>query len=461
MDRTYPPGPRDRLWGISFFGHVNRAPLTFIARVAREYGDFAYLRVGWVRLYLVNRPELIREILTTKVKSFRKVGRQMNALRKIEGEGLVVSDGDIWTRHRPLVQGSFHARHMKEYARVVVEHTQRRLQRWSPGARFDLAEEMNELALEIIAKVVFGVDVSEQATRLRDAIHVARASMQKEMGSMVVLPDWLPLPGKLRQRRALRTVDTLIWDLIRRRRASPETRNDMLGQMLAAASRIQTGVPITDTEIRDEATTLFVAGHDTTSATMAWFWHVLSQHPEVESRATREVDAALGGRAPTLEDLPNLRYLEMVVKESMRLYPASSFLFGREAVHDIELGGYTLRRGSWIFISPFVVHRDRNYFSDPEEFDPLRFSPERLSAIPPYAYIPFGGGSRICIGNVFAIMEMVLVAAAVLQKFHIRLDQAAPEMELEVVLRPKGGLRMRAVPRRQGEETTRPVEVAG
>ena len=331
MDRTYPPGPRDRLWGISFFGHVRRAPLTFIARVAREYGDFAYLRVGWVRLYLVNRPELIRQILTTKVKSFRKVGRQMNALRKIEGEGLVVSDGDIWTRHRPLVQGSFHARHMKEYARVVVDHTQRRLERWSPGVSFDLAEDMNELALEIIAKVVFGVDVSEQATRLRDAIHVARASMQKEMGSMFVLPDWLPLPGKIRQRRALRTVDQLIWDLIRRRRAAAATGDDMLGQMLAAASRVQSGVPIADVEIRDEATTLFVAGHDTTSATMAWFWHVLAQNPEVERRASQEVDAALGDRAASLEDLPNLRYLEDgSVGESMRLYPASSFLFGRE-----------------------------------------------------------------------------------------------------------------------------------
>src|SRR2546421_6913566 len=199
MAGTYPPGPRDGLFGITFFGPGRAAPLAFLAKVAREYGDFAFVRMGWVRLYLVNRPELIRAVLSTKVKSFRKLGRQMKALRKIEGEGLVVSDGDVWTRHRPVVQGSFHARHMKEYARVVVEHTLRRLERWSPDQAFDLAEEMNELALEIIAKVVFGVDVGEQATRLRDAIHIARASMQKEMSGMFVLPDWLPLPGKLRQ----------------------------------------------------------------------------------------------------------------------------------------------------------------------------------------------------------------------------------------------------------------------
>lgn len=447
MDRTYPPGPRDGLFGITFFGPGKAAPLAFVTNIAREYGDFAFVRIGWVRLYLVNRPELIREVLTTKVKSFRKVGRQMDALRKIEGEGLVVSDGEVWTRHRPVVQGSFHARHMKDYAEIVVNHTLRRMERWSNGVAFDLATEMNELALEIIAKVVFGVDLTEQATRLRDAIHVARATMQQEMSSMFVLPDWLPLPGKIRQRRALRVVDSLIWELIRARRASTETRDDMLGQMLAAASRIRNGPPITDAEIRDEATTLFVAGHDTTSATMAWFWYVLSQHPEVEQRICAELEAALGDRPPTFADLPNLKYLEMAVKESMRLYPASSMLFGREAVEDVELGGYKVRRGSWIFIAPFVVHRDSNCFRDPETFDPLRFSPERINNIPPYAYIPFGGGPRICIGNAFALMEMVLVAATVLQRYHISLDQAPPEMELEVVLRPKGGLRMRATHR--------------
>lgn len=447
MERTYPPGPRDHLFGITFFGPGKAAPLAFVTNIARAYGDFAFVRIGWVRLYLVNRPELIREVLTTKVKSFRKVGRQMNALRKIEGEGLVVSDGDIWTRHRPVVQGSFHARHMQAYARIVVEHTLRRVERWTAGTAFDLAAEMNELALEIIAKVVFGVDLTEQATRLRDAIHVARATMQQEMSSMFVWPDWLPLPGKIRQRRALRVVDNLIWDLIRARKGSADAGDDMLGQMLTAAARIQTGPPITDAEIRDEATTLFVAGHDTTSATMAWFWYVVSQHPEVERRIRAELEAALGDRPPTFADLPRLKYLEMAVKESMRLYPASSMLFGREAIEDVELGGYHVRRGSWLFIAPFVVHRDANYFKDPETFDPLRFAPERINDIPPYAYIPFGGGPRICIGNVFAIMEMVLVAATILQKFHIRLDQPTPEMELEVVLRPKGGLRMCAVPR--------------
>ena len=308
---------------------------------------------------------------------------------------------------------------------------------------------MNELALEIIARVVFGVDLAEQAGRLRDAVHVARAAMQREISSPVTLPDWLPTPGKVRQRRALRTLDRLIWDLIRERRASGAARDDMLGQMLAAAGRLGLAAPITDAEIRDEAATLFVAGHDTTSASLAWLWYALSQNPEVERRVVREVQTALGERTPTFEDLPQLKYLEMTVKETMRFYPASAFLFGREAVEDVELGGCTLRRGAWVFISPYIVQHDPSNYPDPERFDPERFSPERIADIPSYAYLPFGGGPRICIGNAFATMEMVLVAATILQKYRVLLDQAPPAIEMEVVMRPKGGLRMRATPRRQ------------
>jgi cytochrome P450 len=414
-------------------------------KTARQYGDFAAVRIGWVRLYFVNRPALIREILSTKVKSFHKLTRQMRALRKIEGDGLVVSEGSTWTRHRPVVQGSFHARHFGRVADTVVAYTRRRLGRWRPGESFDLAAEMNELALEIIARIVFDVDVADQAASLRDAVHVFRQAMQREVGSPLVLPDWLPLPGKIRQRRAVRVVDDLIWKLIRERRASGAARQDMLSQILAAAAQ-HPELDITDPEIRDEVATLFVAGHDTTSAALAWLWFALSQNPEVERRALQEVDR-LGDRPLSHADFPRLKYLELVVKESMRLYPATGLLFGREAVEDVELGGYLVKRGSWIFIAPYVVQRDARYFPDPEVFDPERFAPGRVEQIPPYAYIPFGGGPRICIGNSLATMELVLLTATVLQQYRLTLDQPPPEREIEIVLRPRGGLRMRAQPR--------------
>jgi cytochrome P450 len=435
--------------GVMLHGPFRDDPLGFATRLAQEHGDFVFVRIGWVRLYMVNRPELIREVLSTKVKSFRKLHRQMQALRKIEGEGLVVSDGSIWSRHRPMVQGSFHARHMRPYADVVVEHTRRRLERWSPNQTFDVAAEMNELALEIIARVVFGVDMADEAGRIRDAVHVARAAMQLEVGAPVPIPAWMPWPGRRAQRQALKAVDDIVWDLIRKRKASGDSRDDMLGQMLAAAGRLDVKAPIEDWEIRDEAATLFVAGHDTTSASLAWLWYALAQHPDIQRRAIQEVDQVLGPRAATFEDVPRLKYLEMVVREAMRLYPASAFLFGREAIEDVELAGHTLRKGAWVFICPFIVQRDANLFREPDKFDPERFAPGRIDEIPPYAYIPFGGGPRICIGNAFAVMEMTLLMASVLQRYSMHLDQGTPELEMEIVLRPRGGLKMRAVPREQ------------
>ncbi|MBO0698492.1 MAG: cytochrome P450 [Zavarzinella sp.] len=442
MNGKYPPGPRDGLFGITLHGPMRRDPLGFAVRVAREYGDFAFVRLGWVRLYFVHRPELIRDVLVAKARSFRKVTRQMRALRKIEGDGLVVAEGPTWARHRPVVQGSFHPRHFARYADAVVACTRRRLDRWRPGEPFDIATEMNELALEIIARLVFNEDVADWAAALRDAVHAFRQAMQGEGGSPVVLPDWLPLPSKVRERRALRIVDHLIWKLIRDRQASGTGGDDMLGQILAAVAD-RPGLGITAREIRDEIATLFVAGHDTTSAALAWLWFALSQHPEAERRVLQEVDL-LGTRPVRHADLPRLKYVEMVVKESMRLYPATAFLFGREALEDVELGGYTLRRGSWVFISPYVVQRDARNFPDPEVFDPERFAPGRADQIPPYSYLVFGAGPRTCIGNALATTELVLVAATVLQRYRLALDQPPPEAEMEVVLRPKGGLRMRA-----------------
>jgi cytochrome P450 len=426
---------------------MRRDPLGFAVRVAREYGDFAFVRIGWVPLYFVNRPELVRDVLVTKAASFRKLGRQMRALRTVEGDGLVVAEGPTWARHRPVVQGSFHPRHFARYGDAVVTCARRRLDHWRPAEPFDVASEMNELALEVIARLVFNEDVADRAAALRDAVHEFRQAMQAEGGSMLVLPDWLPLPSKARRRRAVRAIDDLIWALVRGRKAA-EAGNDILGQILSAAAD-RPGLGITDREVRDEVATLFVAGHDTTSAALAWLWFALSQHPDVERRVLDEVDR-LGPGPVRYADMPRLRYTEMVVKESMRLYPATAFLFGREAVEDLELGGHTLRRGSWVFISPYIVQRDPRYFPDPETFDPERFAPARADRIVPYSYLVFGAGPRTCIGNALATTELVLVAATVLQRYRLALDQAPPEPEMEVVLRPRGGLRMRAEPRAAG-----------
>lgn len=451
MDR-YPPGPRDRIFGLSYLRQFRTSPVAFVSDVARKYGDYAYARVGWFRVYFINRPELVREILATKAKSFHKLRRQAKSLRAIEGDGVVVSEGARWREHRPMVQPAFHSAHFDRYARLIVEHAARRAATWPVETTFDMSEAMNHLALEIIARLVFDVDWSGQAARLRQAVEVFREYMQREMGSLIRLPDWLPLPGKLRQRRAVRAMDEMIWDLIRRGRASGSPGVDMLSRMMAAARGSDAARPITDREFRDEAATLFVAGHDTTSTALGWLWYVLARDAEAQRRVREEVDTVLGGRTATYADLPRLRHLEMAVKESMRLYPAAAFLFARQAIEDVEIGGHVIRKGGWIFISPYVMHRDARAFPDPETFDPDRFAPGRVESIPDYAYIPFGGGPRICIGSALAIMEVVLVAATVLQRFHLSLapEQGEAEPEVEVVLRPRGGLRMRLTPRHQG-----------
>ncbi len=443
-----PPGPRDGRFGITFHPKLKSDPLGFVVDIAREYGDFAYVRVGWVRMYLVNRPELIREVLVTKIKSFRKLSRQMNALAKVEGNGLVVSDGEPWARHRPVVQGAFHGRHFDKYAEIIVDHTSRRMDSWTPGAAIELGGEMNELALEIISKIVFGEDWSRDAGNLRESIHTIRTEMVRDITSAFALPDWLPLPSKIRLRRALAAIDARIMDRIRERRNSSAVHDDMLAFMLAAAALNKSGTPIADREIRDEAATLFVAGHDTTSASMAWLWYALGRNPKVECRAIAEVDTVLGQRRPTAADYPRLKYMEMVVKESMRMHPAAGFLFGREAVENLELGGYQIPRRSWILISPHVVQNNSQYFPDAATFDPERFAPGRIDEIPPYSYIPFGGGPRVCMGNSLALMEMTLLAATVLQRYRLVLDgDHRIEPEIEVVARPKGKLMVRAEPR--------------
>jgi cytochrome P450 len=445
---AYPPGPRDRAFGLTYLGRLRAAPLAFVTALARDYGDLAFARLGWFRAYFVNRPALVREVLVTKVKCFQKLRRQRDALRGIEGNGLVVAEGDSWRRHRPLVQPAFHARYFERYAGLIVEHARRRRDRWTPGATLDLAGEMNQLALEIIARLVFGVDWSDRAAGLRAAVEVFRERMQREVSSLVRLPDWLPLPGKLRQRRAVRAVDGLIRELIRERRASGIVRDDMLALLLATPPA-GAGAPLTDREARDEAATLLVAGHDTTAAALTWLWYALARNPGAAQQVCAEVDATLGGRAATYADLPRLRYTEAAVKESLRLYPPSAFLFTRQAMEDVELGGYRLRPGSWVVISPYVIHRDPRHFRDPETFDPDRFALGRAEEIPAYAYLPFGGGPRVCIGSALATMEMVLVAATVLQRFRVEFaaDQGEVEPEVAVVLRPRGGLRMRLAAR--------------
>jgi cytochrome P450 len=445
MARNLPPGPRSGFLGYSAVRRFVTEPLEFITEVGRTYGDIAYFRMGWARAFLINNPELIRDILVTHGKQFRKERRALNALRQIDGEGLVITEGDFWLRQRRLLQPAFHARRMGKYAESIVDRTERLLARWQPGQTVDIVEEMTHLTVEIIAKVFYDTELTGKAARLGEAVRVLSQTFYSELTSPVKLPDWLPLPGKQRKRWAIATIDTLIRDIIRERRATGEDRGDLLSMLLLAVDEEGDGTGMSDEQARDEAVTMFNAGHDSTAAALAWIWYLVAKHPEVETRLVAETNDVLGRRGATADDLPNLRFAQAVVREALRLYPPVWALFARSPLADIELAGYTIPAGSWLYIFPWVTQRDARFFEDPERFDPDRFLPGRVEDIPQYAWIPFGAGPHICIGQSLALNEMVLITATLLQKFRLSF---APDQPRNVVpepllaIRPRGGLRM-------------------
>jgi cytochrome P450 len=440
----YPPGPTDWLFGLATAARVRRDPLRYLLQVTRTYGEIAHTRVLGRHLYLVHQPEAIRDMLVTKAKSFCKLEWIKRAFRQIDGNGLAFSEGDFWLRQRRLVQPAFHACRMAHYAEAMVGHTRRLLGSWRGGAEVNIADAMTHLILDIVGTTLFGVELAGQEAELRRAVRTLSEVFMGEMNALLPLPDWLPLPAKRRKRAAIRFLDRFIRDIIRRRRASGEDRGDLLSMLLLAVDEEGDGRGMTDEQARDEAMTLFNAGHDSTAAGLAWIWYLVARHPGVQARILDELDRTLGQRPATLEDLPRLAYAERVVKESLRLYPPTWALFTREALADVEVGGYRLPKGSWVFTSLHALHRDPRWFPEPERFDPDRFAPGKVEQIPSFAYLPFGAGPHGCIGNTFATTEMVLILVTVLQQFRVALapGQGDAEPEPLIALRPRGGVRV-------------------
>jgi cytochrome P450 len=447
MNRTYPPGLSDGFFGLRLAKRFARDPLAIPTEVAEKCGDYASMRMGPYRIYFVHRPELIHQVLVTKAKSFRKQARATEAFRKIDGNSLVVTEGDVWRRQRRLVQPAFHPRRFDHYGRIAVDATGRMLEQWSAGVTVDVEQEMTHLTLVIIAKALFNAEVTGEAARFADAVAELARQFMVEVKSFVPLPDWLPLPSKRRKRAALAVVDAFIRNVIRERRAWGKDEGDLLSMLLIAND--DDGSQMSDQQVRDEAITLFNGGHDSTAAELCWIWDSIGRHPDVEAKIVAELQHVLGDRPPTYADVANLRYTEMVVKETMRLWPATIALFVREALEDVPLGEYVIPRGGWVYMMPYIVHRDPRLFPDPLRFDPERFAPGRVEKMTPNSYFPFGAGPHVCIGNTFATMEMVLIVAMVLQQYHPESlpGQGPPEPEVRVSLRPRGGLKLRMVKR--------------
>jgi cytochrome P450 len=432
-----PPGPRNR-GIIGNFPLGSRDPLGLYTQWARQYGDIFYYRAFNRYIYFLNRPDLIEQVLVNDYRSFIK-GQALQFNRRIFGNGLLTNEGDSWLRQRHLIQPAFHRDRIASYGNTIVAYTERMMAAWQDGEVRDIHQDMMHLALEIVARVLFNVEVTAERDRIAEALNTL---MELGSGGRLLLPPILrlvPTPDNIRYRRAARQLDDIVYGLIRLRRASDQIADNLLSELLQAQDE---GGGMTDQQLRDEVMTLLLAGHETTAVSLSWIWYLLAQYPEVEKKLWSELHCVLDGKSPGIQDLSKLPYTERVVKEAMRLYPPA-WAVVRNALKDCEIGGYRVPAGATVAMSQWVMHRDPRYYEQPERFNPDRWLDEQAKSAPKFAYFPFGGGPRTCIGASFAAMEAALVLAAIAQRFQIRVAQDHPVEPLPTItLRPRHGIQV-------------------
>jgi cytochrome P450 len=418
-----------------------RRRLPFMVESAEKYGDIVFFKVGNERIYLFNHPDLIRDVLVTNQKNFTK-SRALVRAKRVLGEGLLTSEGEFHLRQRRLAQPAFHRDRISAYGRSMVDYAARTSSRWTDAQSLDMHQEMMGLTLAIVARTLFSADVENEAAEIGEALTVTFEAFNIGILPFSEILEKLPLPYIRRFEAARARLDDTIYRIINERRATREDTGDLLSMLLLAQDTEGDGGGMTDTQVRDEAMTIFLAGHETTANALSWTWYLLSQHPAVATRFHKEIDA-LGDRPPQPEDLPGLPYTRMILAESMRLYPPA-WAVGRRAINDFEAGGYQIPARSMVLMSQYIMHRDPRFYPDPDRFDPERWRPEVAATRPKFSYFPFGGGTRICIGEQFAWMEGILILATIGQKWRMSyLGDSPPVIEPRITLRPAGTLPMK------------------
>ncbi|MEP7344334.1 MAG: cytochrome P450 [Gemmatimonadaceae bacterium] len=436
------PGVRARYPG-EFALEMVRRPLEFLTGLAREHGDVVHYRLGTEHMYLLSHPEAIRDVLVTNQRNFKK-GRALERAKILLGEGLLTSEGDLHLRQRRLMQPAFHRQRIAAYGDTMVAYATRRAKGWKDGQSMNVHEEMMALTLAIVGKTLFDADVEGEARDIGDALSDAFTAFNAGLFMPYAkLLERLPLPATRRFKRGRARLERTIYRIIAERRQSGADAGDLLSMLLHARDEDGDGTGMSDTQIRDEALTLFIAGHETTAVALSWTWYLLAQHPEVEEEFHHELDA-LRGATLNAESLIHLPYTRQILTESMRLYPPA-WIVGRRALGAFETGGYHIPERSIVVMSQWVTHRDRRWFPEPERFDPDRWLPGQANERPKFSYFPFGGGSRLCIGEPFAWMEGVLLLAEIGRRWRFRLASRAPvEPRATITLRPRNGIAMRA-----------------
>ena len=432
-----PPGPKPHF----LYGNMPLAsedPLAVFSSWAKEYGDIFYYRAAWLHVYFLNHPDLIEAVLVKNYQNFLK-DRVIRKSRWFFGQGLLTNEGESWLRQRRLSQPAFHRERVASYGRIMTDYTQQMLAAWREGEIRDLHQEMMRLTLQVVVRCLFNVE-SVETQPISTAMNIL---MRNSTGVRLLLPPiarYAPTPAMIEFRRSVRRLDETVYGIIESKRREERDSGDLLSMLMQA--RDEDGSRMSDKQLRDEVLTFLLAGHETTALALSWTWWLLGQHPEVEERLHAELERVLAGRAPAAADLPALNYTERVVKESMRLYPPA-WGVARTVMKDFELRGYRIPAGANVVMSQWVMHRDARYFLQPEKFDPDRWLTEAAQKLPRFAYFPFGGGPRQCIGTAFAMMEATLILATMAQQFRFRPLPGQDMTPLpSFTLRPRHGIRM-------------------
>lgn len=438
------PGPR-YLTPFGAARAVRRDPLGFMTDLARRYGDVVRIRMGPISSYAFFHPDAVRHVLRDRHERYVK-GPVIARVKVLIGEGLFTSEGAFWRRQRRLAQPAFHRERIAGFVDAMVACTTERLERWAPAAHaghtIDVAAEMSELTLTVVGRTLFGTDLSMDAPEVGVALRAALAGTADRALRWMAPPMWLPTHDNRRLRRSIAVLDRVVFDVIARRRHAAAPGDDLLG-MLMTARDVDTGEGMTTRQLRDEVMTFFLAGHETTANALAWALSLVGRHADVEARLRAEIAGVLADRPPTFADVPRLAFTRAVIDEAMRLYPPV-WGIGRQTIAADEVQGVPLPTGSVVTLSPWVTHRHPAFWRDPDEFDPTRFLPGAAATRLPYAYFPFSGGPRRCIGESFALVETVVVLAMLVQRYRLALpgDWAA-RPDVSLTLRPAGGLPMR------------------
>ena len=445
------PGPK----GIPFFGSAFpawRDPIGLMMSARATYGDVVRFKFGPYDYYLVTDPEVVRHVLVDNAKAYTK-SRNYLGLKIVLGEGLLTSEGDLWRRQRKLAQPAFHRARLAGFTSQMTHATRDMLDRWrreelGASSSFCIHEEMMRLTFRIVGLTLFSADVDGDAREVGSALDTALRWANDYAESLVRIPPYIPTPANLRFRRAMKTLDGIVYRLIAERRARGSADagygDDLLGMLMEAVDEGADGgrSGMSDQQLRDEIITMVLAGHETTANLLSWTFFLLARHPEIEVRLREEARRVLGERDPVLEDVKSLGYTRFVLEEALRLYPPA-WLFERQNVEPDVLGGYRVEAGSIVGVCPYVIHRHPAYWDSPETFDPDRFRPDRTEKRPRYTYLPFGGGPRTCIGNHFAMMEAQILLAMIVRQEHLALAPGHDvELEPLITLRPKHGIRV-------------------